>query len=194
MSALLPRPILNTTISVTDFTSFYWLKSELVDFCRENNLSVLGGKNEIMARIELFLRSGVKELEKEKRIKHNSRFDWNREKLTLDTVITDNYKNTQNVRKFFIQNIGKEFAFNVKFMDFMKANIGKTLRDAGVEWKRLKRDRTPQKIASQFEYNAYIRDFLKDNPGKNLKDAIKFWKIKRNFPGKREYKKSDLDI
>lgn len=38
------RPNLNKELGGKTFRSFYYLKEELVDFCRENNLPVSGGK------------------------------------------------------------------------------------------------------------------------------------------------------
>lgn len=62
-------------------------------------------------------------------------FDWHSEKLTPQTVITERYKNTQNVRRFFKQQIGEHFSFNRKFMAFIKNNVGITLSQATDEWK-----------------------------------------------------------
>ena len=41
------RPTLNRQLDSTTFRDFYWLKEELVDFCRNNGLSTAGGKLEI---------------------------------------------------------------------------------------------------------------------------------------------------
>ncbi|MGL5913858.1 MAG: DUF6434 domain-containing protein [Bacteroidales bacterium] len=60
--------------------------------------------------------------------KPHSNFDWNVERLTLETIITDNYKNPENVRAFLTTEIGKHFKFNVLFMNWMKQNNGKTKR------------------------------------------------------------------
>ena len=69
--------------------------------------------------------------------KPTSKFDWHYEKLTLNTVITDNYKTRENVRAFFTEQIGKQFKFNVKFRDWMKSNIGKTLKDAVNQFRKI---------------------------------------------------------
>ena len=45
------RPILNKTISIKDLKEFYWLKEELVKFCRIEGLKTTGGKIEITKRI-----------------------------------------------------------------------------------------------------------------------------------------------
>lgn len=68
------------------------------------------------------------------------KFDWHSERLTKNTIITDSYKNTQNVRRFFIANIGEHFHFTREFMKFMKQSSGKTLDDALTEWKKSHRN------------------------------------------------------
>ena len=193
------RPKLNNKISIADFKAFYWLKEELIYFCKQQGISAQGGKLEISKRIELFIQTG-KVISKLKSVikNHKLKFNWNTEQLNLKTLITDNYKNTENVRAFFTKQIGKQFAFNVQFMNWMKVNIGKTLKEAIIEWKRINKinkDKThTTNIASQFEYNRYIRDFLKNNPGKTIKEAIKYWNIKKFLPGSHKYDKKDILI
>jgi hypothetical protein len=81
-------------------------------------------------------------------------------------------------------------------MDWMKNNIGKTLNDASIEWKRLhllKKDKNHKSdIAPQFQYNRYIRDFLMDNPHLSTKDATRHWNIKSTIRGDKSYSKEDL--
>lgn len=189
------RPILNKNISVKDFQDFYWLKKELTDFCRKLDIPTSGSKIEIAKRIEYFLTNGrVKTIQKKSQ--PQSKFDWKNANLTLTTEITDNYKNSENVRCFFEKEIGKSFKFNVKFMNWMKANNGKTLADAIEAWKQIKQNQKqttqPKEIAPQFEYNTYLRDFLADNPKSNRKIGIALWKIKKSKRGDNVYKKSDL--
>jgi len=192
------RPSLNKHISVDDFRGFYWLKKELQKFCKQIGLKQAGSKIEIANRIQCFLETGKIPLVKNKLVKETSKFNWSTGKLSLTTTITDNYKNTENVRDFFTRQIGKSFKFNVKFMNWMKANTGKTLNDALTEWKRIeiekKANKTPKVIAPQFEYNIYLRDFLADNPGKNRKLGIELWKIKKTMRGNNQYEKSDLKL
>lgn len=191
------RPDLDKNISLEDFKDYYWLKEELVIFCKQIGIDHTGGKIEISERIELFISTGCISGKGNNRIeKKKSDFDWNREPLSLSTIITDNYKNTQNVREFFSKEIGKNFSFNVNFMNWMKNNTGKTLKDAIIEWERINNLKKENKteIAAQFEYNKYIRDFMTDNPDKTIKDAIKYWKLKRAERGSNMYKRSDLDL
>lgn len=148
------RPELNTKISLQDFRDFYWYKEELIDFCRSENLDKRGGKIGIANRIEKFLETGERE-PYQKKILKTSRFDWNTEKLTAETKITDNYKNTENVREFFKSQIGDKFRFNVKFMNCMKSAQDKTLGDAIEQWisitNEMRTDKSYKQIAPQFE-------------------------------------------
>lgn len=192
------RPNLDINISITDFNDFYWLKEELVEFCKQVGISTTGGKIEISDRIRHFILTGKTDRIEPKKEKSKSKFDWNNELLTLTTVITDNYKNGENVRSFFKREIGSHFAFNVVFMNWIKENVGKTLGDAVVEWNKineLKKDKNyVSHIDPQFEYNRYMRAFLADNPELSSKDAMRHWKWKRSQRGTNEYERTDLDM
>lgn len=48
------RPILSKELDSKSFLNFYYLKEELVDFCRENGLPVSGGKLDLTERIAHF--------------------------------------------------------------------------------------------------------------------------------------------
>lgn len=73
-----------------------------------------------------------------KQFKGIGNFDWHSALLTKDTIITDDYKNSQNVRRFFVAALGSEFKFSVKFMAWLKSNSGKTLGDACLEYEGMK--------------------------------------------------------
>lgn len=192
------RPNLDKFISLADFNDFYWLKEELVDFCKRVGISTSGGKIEISDRIRHYIQTGETERIEVTRVKGKSKFDWSKEILTLKTEITDNYKNGENVRSFFIQEIGAHFAFNVIFMKWIKENVGKTLGDAIIEWNRIHEFKKGKdyvsEIAPQFEYNRYMRAFLADNPELSSKDAMKHWKLKRLKRGTNEYERTDLEM
>jgi hypothetical protein len=59
-----------------------------------------------------------------------NKFNWHSEQLKGSTIITADYKNTQNVRRFFQSHFGADFKMNREFMAWLKTNIGKTLADA----------------------------------------------------------------
>ena len=52
------RPVLDKNLDSKTFRDFYYLKEELVDFCRKNGLPVSGGKLQITDRIACFLDTG----------------------------------------------------------------------------------------------------------------------------------------
>lgn len=189
------RPPLTSALSPEDFRDFYWLKSELLDFCRVEGLRSSGSKIEIADRVEHYLRTGQAK-EPERQTRPSSSFDWNRSELTTETVITDSYRNTRTVRAFFVEQLGPSFRFSVPFMAWMKSNAGKTLGDAVEAWKQLKGEaasaRGPKNIAPQFEFNRYVRDFLADNPGRPRSEALACWKAKRSRRGSNAYERSDL--
>ncbi|HBG39836.1 MAG TPA: hypothetical protein DDW85_00310 [Porphyromonadaceae bacterium] len=191
------KPPLNEQLSIQDFRDFYWLKEELIAFCRTAGLSTRGAKKELAERIASYLQMGAIPTEVRQR-RNDSHFDWKRAPLSLDTQITDNYKNTENVRAFFIKEIGPHFRFNTYFMNWTKQNAGKTLQEAKEEWIRFyslkKENKDQSEIPAQFEYNTYIRDFLKDNENKTFQEAIQYWKVKRTQRGSKKYKKTDLRL
>jgi hypothetical protein len=102
------RPELNSDLSVTDFKDFYWLKEELSAFCRSKGINTAGGKQALADRTVICLQTGKIVKSTNKQI-GCSKFDWNKTTLCLDTIITDNYKNTENVRAFTTNAIGSHF-------------------------------------------------------------------------------------
>jgi len=65
-------------------------------------------------------------------------FDWHGGRLTRRTLITPDYRNTQNVRRFFKAQCGDNFKFDRPFMAWMKRASGRTMGDAASEWLRRK--------------------------------------------------------
>lgn len=184
------KPKLTKEIRVESFKEFYWLKEELQLFCRENGLSASGSKIEISDRIETFIRTG----EIKKPIRNsivNKKLDPQVD-LSLDTVITENHRCSQNVRAFFKTVIPK-FHFSTYIQNYFKNNVGKTYRDAVNAWfeeEERKKDPSYKKnIAPQFEYNQFIRDFFADpnNQGKSRNEAIEAWNEIKKLPGSNKY-------
>lgn len=64
------------------------------------------------------------------------RRDWHADPIANDTLIDAGYRNTQNVRRFFMAAIGDHFKFDRSFMAWMKAHEGATMADAVAEWLR----------------------------------------------------------
>ncbi|MBE8576637.1 DUF6434 domain-containing protein [Vibrio sp. OPT18] len=56
--------------------------------------------------------------------------DWHKNQIDDSTVITDSYKTTQNVRRYFKTKLGEEFKFDRDFMQWMNNATGLTMGDA----------------------------------------------------------------
>ena len=188
------RPTLDIKISIKDFKDFYWLKVELVDFCRKIGISSSGGKIEISDRISEYLETGKVT---KKTVTKKPKLQKPTQPITKDTVIGIEYRTYKEKKEFLKSEVGNQFHFTVHLLDYFKKNTGeKTYKDLIKEWYRereLRKDPNYIKeIAPQFEYNTYIRDFMKANPNKTRNDAIKYWKIKKSKPGNNKYSKDDL--
>lgn len=186
------RPKLEKGLDADTFLDYYYLKEELIDFCRENGLPVSGGKLELTQQIEGFLRTGeVKKVTSPRRISQASVGI-----LSEDSIIEENFVCSEKHRAFFKDRIGKSFSFNVAFQKWLKQNSGKTYRDAIAAYGQIMQEKKNKNkkttIDRQFEYNTYIRDFFADNPGKSLEDAIACWKHKKSIPGHNRYERTDL--
>lgn len=63
-------------------------------------------------------------------------FDWHSDRITRATQITVSYRNTQNVRRFFKAECGRQFRFDRPFMAWLRDGSQKTMGDAADEWLR----------------------------------------------------------
>lgn len=185
------RPELSKELDGKTFGQWYWLKEELVSFCRENGLPASGSKEELTSRISRYLDTGeiVAPVSR-------SRSKVSDSSITLESCIEEDLVCSERHRAFFKEMIGESFSFNVAFQKWLKTNSGKTYADAVVAYCEIKKDsRNKRKdIDKQFEYNTYIRDFFEKNKGRSLDEAISCWKYKKSLPGANAYEDSDLKI
>ncbi|WP_026493729.1 DUF6434 domain-containing protein [Butyrivibrio sp. XPD2002] len=183
------RPELSIDLDGNTFRNYYYLKEELVDFCRKNGLPTVGGKIELTERIVCFLDTGkvIKPVSKVKRTADVG-------EISEDTLIESGFVCSEKHRAFFKEKIGNSFSFNVLFQRWLKENAGKTYKDAIAAYFQILEEKKngKTKIDKQFEYNTYIRDFFDDNKGRSLDEAIKCWKYKKSLAGHNRYDRSDL--
>ena len=184
------RPALTKNLSNEAFRSFYYLKEELVTFCRESGLPTSGGKVEITSRIAHFLESGeiMEPVKKSRAAKPAIGV------LMESTAIEADFVCSEVHRAFFKTKIGSQFSFNVAFQKWLKANAGKTYAQAAEAYYQILEDKKKGKttIDKQFEYNTYIRAFFEDNKARSLQDAIVCWKYKKGLRGHNGYERTDL--
>jgi hypothetical protein len=185
------RPELTRELRGETFLRFYYLKEELIAFCRANGLSVSGGKQELTERIAWFLNTGAA-LPATRRRSIGGRGD--DAPLFMDRKIGEGFTCTESYRSFFRERLGSGFTFNVAFQKWLKEHPDQTLGDAVEAYRRIREAKKTEKteIGRQFEYNTYIRDFFADNPDASLKKAIRCWNYKKNLPDSHHYEPSDL--
>lgn len=187
------RPDLDLKLSAGIFRQYYYLKEELVDFCRRNNLQATGSKSEFSERIAVFLESGKRTRAERKPQKTQSAGE-----IKPNNIIEENFVCSEKHRAFFKEQVGKSFSFNVAFQKWLKSNAGKTYADAITAYHQILQEKKSTKgkgeIEKQFEYNTYIRDFFAANKDKTLEQAIKCWKFKKSQKGHNKYEDSDLAV
>jgi len=64
------------------------------------------------------------------------KIDWHSSSLTRTTVVDKNYKNTQNVRRFMIDECSPDFRFDRAFMVCIRNDAPKNLGDVVDELNR----------------------------------------------------------
>ena len=112
------RPKISDNSSGNAFRSFYYLKEELVSYCRQEGLQATGGKVELTDRIAYYLDTGER-LSCQRQAKKSA----NLGVITLDTPIEDNFICSEKHRSFFSDSIGKGFTFN-NFGKLIRSGIG----------------------------------------------------------------------
>lgn len=195
------RPRFEDIRTGDEFNQWYWLKEEMVNICRRSGLPTNGRKFELRDRIMYALDNDGKLKPEPKKRKKQSKFNWAKSQLSLDTLITDNVSFGPNFRRFMKSEIGNKFFCHSDFMDWVKSNAGKSLSEAVEKWYELeKRKEDPnfkRTIADNNMLAQYVRDFLEDNKNKTLKDAKKYWNLKKQLPTKNgfvRYECSDLKL
>ncbi len=195
------RPDIATITSADQLRRWYWLKTELTAHAKSIGVKSTGAKFTLLERIAHYIERGETHWPGDKKAITHSKFDWHSAPLNHETLITDNYKNTQNVRRFFDVNTGEDFKFTIALMDWMKSNIGRTLGDAIGAYHALRKASADPNhktdIKSHNQFNQYTRDFLANNPDLGMNDVRKFWALKRAQPtndGRHVYEPGDLDL
>jgi len=186
-------------IDVKDLHDYYWVKDELVAFCKRYGLPTGGRKLEILDRIEIFLKTGRVVQPKPaplgaKREGGTTGQQLKAEPLTLDTTVVE-FKSDSRTREFFKSVIGPEFHFTAHLNDYMRGRSDLTYGDLVKEWlaeRERRKDKTYKpNIMKSCEYNQFIRDFYADetNKGKPLREAVNAWNEVKRQQGPRKYER-----
>lgn len=174
-----PRPPLGQTLSAAEFRAHYWLKSELLAFCRDAGLPRPGGKLDLTERVAEFLETGRVTAQTPARRSRPGPEGV----LTRETVIGKGFRCSQKARAFFEEAIGPGFRFTTAFQDYLREHPNETLQEAVEAWHRLKADReTAREPGPQFQYNRHMQAFFREHPGATRDEAIGAWWAQRGRP------------
>lgn len=151
------RPDLTKYLDHNIFSQFYYLKSELVVFCRKEDMQTTGNKQELTERISHYLFCGEKLKQPKKKIFYNKV-----EHISLESKIESPFVCSEVHRKFYKDITDNSFSFIVPFQKWLKQNTGKTYQDSIAAYYQIliEKKNSPKKIDVPFEYNTYVRDFF----------------------------------
>ncbi|MFZ6027419.1 MAG: DUF6434 domain-containing protein [Chloroflexota bacterium] len=171
----MPRPSLTNQLDPAEFARCYWLKAELIAFCRQNHLPSGGAKQALAERIAGFLAGEKPSAEVSPRAQAGAMPTH----FTRSMQVGAGWRCSQALRAFFEQEIGPRFHFDATMRDLIHHGCGKTLEEVILCWQSAQEQPPVEReIAPQFEYNRHIRDYFKTHPGASLQEAIRAWKLK----------------
>ena len=189
------RPQIANCPDAMTFRQWYYLKAELVAYARAQQVSAAGGKSEIADRIAHFLDTGER-LKPARAPKPKSKVDWHSTSVTDATIITDSYRNTQKVRRYFASQI-HGFALSIPLVTWIKAKVGKTMGYAVIEANRLKAAKAQghqQPDQPDTHYSAYTRAYFAAVPDGSKAEVRALWASRRARPGPYVFHLDDLTL
>lgn len=163
------RPALTAYLTADEFRAWYWLKSELVAFCRTEGLPTSGLKAEVRDRITAYL-SGEALPEPKRRTKRAGAMP---ETFALDTVVGEGWRCSPKLGAFYRSVCGPGFRFNAAMRDFVHNGAGRTLADGIGVYEASKNQKGP--IAASLEYNQHMRRYFARHPNATREEAIAAW-------------------
>jgi hypothetical protein len=172
------RPLLNHTLDAAEFERWYWLKAELLAFCREAGLPRGGSKPELASRIAAYL--GGRPFDAPTRTSRTGPMPL---EFTLETLIGDGWQCTPSLGAFMRSHCGASFRFNASVRHFVHTQAGHTLAEAVACYRAsVSRGAPKTAIPAQLEYNRHTREFHAKNPGATRQQVLEAWWAKRSRP------------
>lgn len=189
------KPKLDRNISLDDYLNYYWLKKDLVKFCKDIGINSDGWKLEIHERIVEYLTNHVILKKEETKTRQKST---EIQELKLDMKVTKSFKRNPQTTAFF-KSIDSRFRYSVRLNQYIRNNIGKiTYQDIMDQWyeeyelKKKGIKTTP--ALPQCEYNQFVKDYMEDNKNRNFKDAVAAWNFKKSMRGDNIYHREELPL
>ena len=150
-------------MTLADFRSWYWLKAELVIFCRILGLSTTGTKLDLEDKIRTYLSgSTLKAAAKRRRAGEMPTA------FTPETVIGPGWRCNPVLGAYFRNTLGAGFHFNAVMRQFIHLDgVGRTLADAAICYRVSTMPGSPKSlIPPQLKYNQHFREFFSAHPGR----------------------------
>ena len=170
------RPPINPSLTLAEFASWYWLKTDLVDICRAFALSTTGSKLELTERIQQHLSGFAPKTIVKRRAKSEMP-----SAFTPKSVIGKGWRCNPALGAYMRKVCGNGFHFNATMRDFIHNGAGRTLAEAVVCYRASMQPDNPKRpIPRQLEYNQHFRDFFAAQPGATRQQAIDAWWEKRS--------------
>lgn len=168
------NPPLDQTLDAAEFARRYWLRSELVGFCRREGITASGSKDELTARVTAHLSGQPLPMPAAAR-----RIGGMPTVLNADTVIGPGWRCTEALRRFLEAELGRRVRFDGALRRLVHEGAGLRLGDLIARWAE-----APLKaeIAPQFEYNRFVRAFRAASPGATHAAVVAAWKAYRDTP------------
>jgi hypothetical protein len=183
------RPELSPALTAQEFSAWYWLKEELVAFCRTSRLSPTGMKLELGKRIQEFLEGRAASREPSIRRKDGAM----PADFTVDTTIGEGWRCSPRLGAFLREATDGSFRFNAEVRELIHHGYGKTLAEVIACYRSsVRAARTKAAIPKQLEYNQPFRDYSLSNPGATRELAIAAWWRKRGQRRRADLAESDL--
>lgn len=160
----------------SELRRWYWLRSELGALARQLGVSTAGGKAALTDRLAAVL-DGHEPPPAPPRPKPAPPLPTT---LTGSTVMPRHQRATQQLRAWFVDQVGAGFHFDAAMRSYI-AEGGHTLEDAAAHWHRTRSAPAPD-IGVQFELNRFSRDWHLAHPGGSHQQMLTAWRIHRSQP------------
>jgi SAP domain-containing new25/Domain of unknown function (DUF6434) len=173
----LTRPRLHHDLAADEFVRWYWLKAELVEFCRSAKLPTVGVKLELASRVAAYLSGAA--VTKPAIVRRTGAMP---QRFALATKIGEGWRCNPALGAFLREQCGPAFRFNKAMRDFIHTQHGQPLASAVQCYhESMSPDAPKREIAPQLEYNRHTREFYKQNPGATAAEVRAAWWVRRGL-------------
>ena len=172
------RPAFSRQLSATEFGRWYWLKTELVDACRQLHISPTGSKPELTARIAAALSGRDVPSVAPRRIRGEmpARF-------TLDTRIGDGWRCNPALGEFLRSHAGRGFRFNATVRAFVHSQVGEPVSAIIACYRAsVAPGAVKPALPPQLEYNRHMQLYAQEHPGATRAEVLSAWRARRARP------------